>query len=405
MKFKTSWRTCIHNRKTEKAESTMLYTRREIGKLALASLPAAHLLTNPVTLFAADEAARPDSTIGGVNVGIIAPYAFRGDANDIDTILAKMVELGLSHVEMQAEPVEAYAGAPARGRGGRGRRGGGRRGGTRGQTQPGARGQAEGEGGRDGRGPAEDGERGRGGEQAGGRGGRGRGRRSVPLTPEERAAMQAAGAPMREWRLAQPPDKFEEIKKKYNDAGVSIDIVKFGLGPGMTDEEVEYCFRVAKLLGCRAITCEPPVSETRRLGQFAEKHEIRLGFHNHADATGVESFCRPGSWEQAFFYSDWNGANVDIGHFCAGNSVSPIDFIRMYHDRITNLHLKDRKFDNGPNMPWGEGDTPIRQVLQLMKNEGYPFMATIELEYDVPDVSDVMTELAKCVAYCKEALA
>jgi hypothetical protein len=133
--------------------------------------------------------------------------------------------------------------------------------------------------------------------------------------------MQAAGAPLREWRLAQPMDKFEEIKKKYDDAGVSIDIVKFGLGPGMTDDEVDYCFRVAKALGCRAITCEPPVSETRRLGAIAEKHEIRLGFHNHADATGVESFCRPGSWEQAFFYSDWNGANVDIGHFCAGNSV------------------------------------------------------------------------------------
>ena len=198
--------------------------------------------------------------------------------------------------------------------------------------------------------------------------------------------------------------KFEELRKKYNDAGVSIDIVKFGLGSVMTDDEVDYCFQVAKALGCKAITCEPPVSETKRLGQFAEKHKIRLGYHNHSNATGVESFCRPGAWEQAFFYSDWNGANVDIGHFCAGNSMSPADFIRSYHKRITNLHLKDRKFEQGPNMPWGEGDTPIRQILQIMKAEKYPFMATIELEYPVPEGSDVMAELAKCVAYCKEAL-
>jgi sugar phosphate isomerase/epimerase len=210
---------------------------------------------------------------------------------------------------------------------------------------------------------------------------------------------------MRTWRLSQTMDKYEEIRKKYNDTGVTIDIVKFGLGASMTDEEIDYCFRVAKTLGCRAITCEPPVSETRRLGKFAEKHEIRLGFHNHSNAEGVESFCRPGSWEQAFFYSDWNYANVDIGHFCAGNSISPDQFIRLYHDRITNLHLKDRKFNQGPNMPWGQGDTPIKEILQLMKREQYDFMATIELEYPTPEGSDVMTELQKCVEYCKDALA
>ena len=81
-----------------------------------------------------------------------------------------------------------------------------------------------------------------------------------------------------------------------------------------------------------------------------------LGFHNHSNAEDVESFCRPGLWGQAFFYSDWNYANVDIGHFCAGNSVSPAQFIRLYHDRITNLHLKDRKFNQGPNIPWGGGE-------------------------------------------------
>jgi sugar phosphate isomerase/epimerase len=84
--------------------------------------------------------------------------------------------------------------------------------------------------------------------------------------------------------------------------------------------------------------------------------------------------------------------------------MSPADFIRSYHDRITNLHLKDRKFNQGPNMPWGEGDTPIRQILQIMKAEKYHFMATIELEYPVPEGSDVMTELTKCVQFCKEAL-
>jgi len=72
---------------------------------------------------------------------------------------------------------------------------------------------------------------------------------------------------------------------------------------------------------------------------------------------------------------------------------------------ITNIHLKDRKIDQGPNMPGGEGDTQIKEVLQLMQREKYDFMATIELEYLVPEGSDVMTELGKCVESCKAALA
>jgi sugar phosphate isomerase/epimerase len=377
-----------------------LLTRREFGTLALGALPAAHFLASSLQLRGQEVAAKPNSTIGGVNVGIIAPYAFRGAANSADDILSSMLKLGLSAVEMQSEPVEAYAGAPSRGRG-RGGRGGGRRGGGRGEASGGEAGRGE-----QSRGVPATGREGQRGERGEGRRGEGGGRRGrgAPPTPEEIAARRAAGEEIRNWRLSQSMSKYEELRKKYNDAGVSIDIVKFGLGSAMTDDEVDYCFQVAKALGCKAITCEPPVSETKRLGQFAAKHKIRLGYHNHSNATGVESFCRPGAWEQAFFYSDWNGANVDIGHFCAGNSMSPADFIRSYHGRITNLHLKDRKFDQGPNVPWGEGDTPIRQILQMMKAEKYPFMATIELEYPVPEGSDVMTELAKCVGFCKEAL-
>ena len=225
------------------------------------------------------------------------------------------------------------------------------------------------------------------------------------MTPEQEAAQKARVEELRKWRLSVSMDKFKAVRKNYEEQGVTIDIVKFGLGPNMTDDEVDYCFQAAKALGCRFITCEPPVTETRRVGAFAEKHKIMVGYHGHSNVTGVEAFGRPGAWEQAFFYSKYNGANIDVGHFTAGNSVSPIDFIKQYHGRITNLHLKDRKKDQGPNMSWGQGDTQIREILQLMKKEKYDFMGTIELEYPVPEGSDTMAELAKCVQYCKDALA
>jgi len=225
------------------------------------------------------------------------------------------------------------------------------------------------------------------------------------MTPEQQAAQRARAEELRKWRLAISIDKYIELRKKYNDAGVTIQIVKFGLSTNMPDEEIDYCFNAAKALGCKAITCEPPLSQTKQLSQFAEKHQIMLGYHGHSNMTSEEAFAKPSSWETAMSYSRWNGANIDIGHFTAGNNVSPAAFIKQYHDRITNLHLKDRKIDQGPNMPWGQGDTAIKEILQLMKKEKYGFPACIELEYPVPEGSDVLTELAKCVQYCKDALA
>jgi sugar phosphate isomerase/epimerase len=315
-----------------------MYSRRDFGKIALAALPASKVL------------AKPDSNFGGMQIGIIAPYSFRDMAdNDAESLRDKIVSLGLSAVEMQSPPVEAFAGAPMPER--RSRAGG--------RREP---------------------------------------------TPEDLAERRAAAEELRRWRLSVSMDKFAAFRKMYEDAGVKVQLVKFGLGPEMTDDEVDYCFQVAKTLGCRGITCEPPLSETKRLGKFADKHKILLAYHGHANVTNPEAFAKPESWEQAFSHSNYNGANIDIGHFTAGNSKSPGEFIRKYHDRITNLHLKDRKVDQGPNMPWGEGDTDIAGILRMVQKEKWDITGTIELEYPVPDGSDVMAELGKCVRYCKEAL-
>jgi sugar phosphate isomerase/epimerase len=346
----------------------MIYTRRDFGKLALTALPAARLLAAPQ--------AKPNSKFGGVQIGIIAPYSFRGLPASADDLLKYLVQLGINSVELQSEPVEAYAGAPATGRGG-----------FPGGPPPGGQGRPAGAGG------------------GGGQGGPPPGGGRPPMTPEQQAAQRARAEELRKWRLALSMDKYKELRKKYNDAGVTIHIVKFNLNANLPDEEIDYCFNAAKALGCKAITCEPPLSQTKRLGEFAAKHQIMLGYHGHSNMTSEEAFAKPSSWETAMAHSKWNGANIDIGHFTAGNSFSPAEFIKKYHNRITNLHLKDRKINQGPNMPWGQGDTQIKEILQLMKKEKYSFPACIELEYPVPEGSTVMAELAKCVQYCKDALA
>ncbi|TWR27264.1 sugar phosphate isomerase/epimerase [Mucilaginibacter achroorhodeus] len=228
------------------------------------------------------------------------------------------------------------------------------------------------------------------------------------------AAEEYAGAPKRdaaqswqdfapkmaEWRASVPMDKFKELRKMYNDAGVTIYAWKpNALGAKNTDAEIDYAFNAGKALGCTHVTVElPDEAQTKRLGDLAAKHKMMVGYHAHTQAT-------PTLWDTALSQSKYNGINLDIGHYASGTSSSPVPFIEKYHDRITSMHIKDRKFHDGPNAPWGEGDTPIKEVLQLMKKNKYKFPATIELEYKIPDGSDAVAEVKKCRAYAAAALA
>jgi sugar phosphate isomerase/epimerase len=212
--------------------------------------------------------------------------------------------------------------------------------------------------------------------------------------------MAARMQKMADWRANAPMDKFKELRKMYNDAGVTIYAWKpNALGKKNTDAEIDYAFNAGKALGVTHVTVELPddSDQTKRLGEFAEKHKIYVGYHAHLQAT-------PTLWDNALSQNKWNAINLDIGHYTAGTSSSPVPFILKNHERIMSMHLKDRKFHDGPNQPWGQGDTPIAEVLKLMQKNKYKFPATIELEYNIPADSDAVKEVAKCRAFAAQAL-
>jgi len=325
----------------------MTYTRRDFGILAAG---AAGALAVPGVLAAAAplDVKRPDSVFGGVQVGINAPYSFHGMPAGADDVLGYLLQTGISAAELRSQPIEAALGAPA-------------------LASKGV------------------------GEAIAG---------TTPPEAEQKAAIEA----LKKWRLSRSMSEFKAFRKKYEDAGVKIQIVKFDKIDAASDEVLDYCFQMAKALGANAISCEIPVSKTKRVGGFAAKHELMVGYHGHGNLTNPEAFGRLGAWEQAFWYSKFNGANVDIGHFFASNGFSPAEWIKENHTRITHVHLKDRKKNMGDGMPWGLGDTPLKEVLLMMKKEKYKFQATIELEYPVPAGSSVLAEISKCVAFCKSVL-
>jgi sugar phosphate isomerase/epimerase len=314
----------------------VVLTRRDLGKLALASIPASKLVW-----------AKPNSNFDGVQVGVIT-YSYRSmpGADNAEALLKYIVDSGISGIELMGPAAEIYAGSPA----------------------PPARG-------------------------AGGRG---------PVTPEQQAAQKTRAEDLKKWRLSVSMDKYKALRAMYNSAGVNIYAFKLEPNPKMSDEEYEYIFHVADTLGANHVTLELSTDPafTQRIGDFAAKKHMLVAYHAHTQATIT-------AWDAVLAQSKGNAINLDCGHYVAGTSESPIPLIQKHHSRIASVHLKDRmKASNGAaNLVWGQGETPIKEILTLMRQEKYPFPASIELEYQIPEGSDAVVETSKCVQFCKHALA
>jgi sugar phosphate isomerase/epimerase len=277
-------------------------------------------------VFGAQAADRPDSKVGGVQIGTIT-YSFRSMPDQsLTAILDYTVQAGLSSVELMGGAVEQYAGIPAG---------------------------------------------------------------------------QDADA-VRAWRTSVPMDKFKEIRKLFRDRGVKIDILKLG-DPDWSDAEIDYAFRVCKTLGAKGITTEISEKSARRLAPFADKHKLYVIFHNHGQP-GDPNF----SFDRVLAVGPRVMLNFDAGHYFGATGKDPCELIRRLHARIASIHFKDK---TGPeatprdtNQPFGEGQTPVNEMLQLIRKEKWPITCDIELEYEIPQGSDAVKEVAKCLDYCRSAL-
>jgi len=292
---------------------------------------------------------KPDSQFGGVQVGAIT-YSWRSMPGSAEDILQYCLLTGISTIELMGDVAEKYAGLP-----------------------------------QDPLKPAP----------------------GVMLSDSEIASFEKATQEAREaqrvWRISAPIKKFEELRKMYNDAGVSIHIAKFS-PDSWTDKEIEYSFKAAKALGAKGVSNEIGENAAARLGPIAQKMGMYAIMHQHLQPG------EPGwTFDKFLEYSPAIMLNFDAGHYFGATGLHPNGIIERLHDRIVSIHMKDK---TGPksnpantNMPWGKGETPIADILLLLKKNKWPIYADIELEYPVPEGSDAVAEVKKCVEFCKNILA
>ncbi len=284
---------------------------------------------------------KPNSVFNGVQVGAIT-YSWRSMPSDAEHILQYCKDCNISAIELMGSTGEPFAGAP---------------------EAP----QFE-------------------------RGG---------LTADQKREQTEYYGKLAEWRASVSMKKFEQLRKMYNQAGVSIYAYKpNALGSSNSDAEVNYALQAAKALGATHVTVELPkdAAQSKRLGEIAAKNKIYVAYHGHLQQT-------PTIWDEALAQSDYNAMNLDMGHYVAAG-YDPLPLIKEKHQHIKSMHVKDRmsKEHGQANVVWGQGDTPIVAALQLIRDNKYKFPTTIELEYPIPEGSDAVKETAKCVEYARKAL-
>jgi sugar phosphate isomerase/epimerase len=305
---------------------------------------------------------KPNSLINGVQIGAIT-YSFRSMPDQsAEATLQYVLDSGISAIELMGEPAESFAGAPV-------------------STV----------------------------DRSKYYGLMRKTRDGGTLTAEEqkefdelKALSESYENQLAAWRTSVSMDKFIKLKKMYADAGVSIYAFKPStFGPDSSDAVINYGLNAAKALGANQVTLEFPDNNerTKKLGDMGAKHKIYFAYHGHEQQT-------PTMWDIALSQSKYNAMNLDVGHYVAAGNPSPIDLIIEKHDRIKSMHLKDRQnpsHEKG-NLMWGKGDTPIVEILHLIRDNKYKFPATVELEYEVPEGSNAVKEVKKCVDYCRKAL-
>lgn len=349
----------------------MSMTRREFGRVAIAGLPALGVAWRGSAALPAQASANP-STWGGVRVGLNVPYSL-GLGNNLaaEEVLKQLVDLGIGSVELRAQPVENFLGSPTVRAAAEAEKA---RAAARAAGQPAPTPQQMAQG--------------------------GLGGNRTP-TPEQAAAADARKKEVRAWRLAASSAKVKDLRKMYEKAGVIVDVLKVDDLYTVSNEELDYFFQMARDLGARAISSELPQqrADTKRIGAFADKHKIFAAYHHHAQGTVA-------LYEEIFTEAKYNGANIDIGHWMATHDESVLPFIATHHDRIPHIHVKDRqsKTNGGQNKPFGEGDTPVRQTLQAIRDNKWNVRPIIEFEYRVPEGSTRAAEIRKCLDYCQAAL-
>jgi sugar phosphate isomerase/epimerase len=229
---------------------------------------------------------------------------------------------------------------------------------------------------------------------------RGAGRVRGPITPEQTAAIEE----LRQWHLKVPLDYYVALRKKFTVAGLEIDTYEPSLGAATSDEDIDRAFEVTKSLGARYLADAFTKSVAKRVAPFADKHNIKVALQGRTFiATDPDAMSKPADFEEAMTYSKHFGSSIDIGD-ATGGGWDTLKFIQDTHPRIFSLNIKDRA-KAGMSVPWGQGDSRVKETFQLIRDKKFPIRCFIDCDYATAEGTSRVADIKRCAEFARAALA
>ena len=229
-----------------------------------------------------------------------------------------------------------------------------------------------------------------------------------PGLDELGGSREKARMKLREWRLSTADDHYAAIRKEFDEAGISIFTYYVDMDGHVenafiahSDEEVDATFKAAKILGAGGCVGSQGLKSSKRLAPFAEKHGMFMSLHNHANLSDPDQISSEETFIKGFSFSPNIMATFDTRHYAAANGDC-LAFIEKHHERIRNIHLGDRKKNQGRSAPFGQGDVPIVEVLRMIRDNSWPIVVMLEFEHGTLHKS--VKEVQLMFDYCKRAL-
>jgi sugar phosphate isomerase/epimerase len=206
---------------------------------------------------------------------------------------------------------------------------------------------------------------------------------------------------LRNWRLAAHPEYYRKIKQEFDDAGVTIFTYYINISDADTDAEINATYEAARILGAKGCVGSYGLKIAQRLAPFPARHGVFAGLHNHDNLSDPDAFNTEESFEKGLAFSPDFKATLDVRHYTAANGDC-VGFLERHHDRVSSVHLGDRRKNNGRSTPFGEGDAPIIEILRLIRDNHWPIVALLEFEHGT--LRTQVEEVRLMFDYCKGAL-
>jgi sugar phosphate isomerase/epimerase len=194
------------------------------------------------------------------------------------------------------------------------------------------------------------------------------------------------------------PDGIEKLKAMIQERGLKVESIYIAGDSTLGSWDKQ--FTIAKQLGVKFVTAEPPVNMWDDIDSLAGAYGVKVAIHEHWK--GVSPYWHPDSVLAAIKGHPNFGACADLGHW-PKSGIDPVEAVKKLSGHIIGVHLKDIAAFNNPKLkdvPVGTGVVDFPAVFQELKNQ--QFTGPIYIERDAEDQPSNLPSVIQTIEYYKE---